>query len=72
MRIPANGMHLQLVRADHNFPADVFLSSSFYSRSFALFAGKIRIRINSVGPAASISPTHLTHSTGIERRKVRR
>ena len=44
MRIPANGKHLQRLRAGCIFPADVFLSSSFYSRSFALFAGRIRIR----------------------------
>ena len=50
---------MQLVRAGHNFPADVFLSSSLYSRSFALFAGKIRIRVcaGEAGSHVGESPT---------------
>ena len=52
-QIPANGRNFQHQKTVCFSPWILYPSASFYSRSFAIFAGKIRIRVYS--PIITIS-----------------
>jgi hypothetical protein len=58
-QIPANGKDFQQEKTGFFFPGYLFPSPSFYSRSLASFAGKIRIRVcaGEAGSHVGESPT---------------